>query len=236
MIALHGQHVIVPFGRLDDKFVLGRWPYDPAAARRIDAAGVVIEVAVDFELVSLGHVGGSGLEAGAVEDAAIAAGDALEADGQLKILVMLLGHQVPVALGDARAMNSAIFHGPILIAHLHPPCKVFAVEQGNPPFLGLFQARLSGRGRGEYYRQNQAAHHHAPISSRIAAAIRLVNSSTRARSGPSTITRASGSVPENRTSTRPDAPKAFWHASISRATAASSCSSRRSRTRTFCNL
>ena len=37
-------------------------------------------------------------------------------------------------------------------------------------------------------------------------AMREANASTCASSGPSTITRASGSVPENRTSTRPAAP------------------------------
>src|ERR1022692_178498 len=239
VVAHHGQHIIVPLRGLDRELVLGRRPHDPAAPRGVDAAGMMVQVAVDLELVSLGDVGGTGLEAGAVEDAAIAAGHALETDGQLEIFVVLFGHQVTVAFGDAHAVNRAVFHGPLLAAHLHPAGEVLAVEKRNPALLRLFQAGLlGGRGhcesRGQRQGRNQAAHVHAPISLRMAVAIRSVNSSTRARSGPSTITRASGSVPAKRTSTRPAEPNSCWHSSISRATAASSWSARLSRTRTFC--
>src|SRR5450755_1793727 len=195
----------------------------------------MVQVTVDLELISLGDIGRTGFKSGAVEDAAITAGHALEADGEFEILVMLFGHQVAVALGKAYAMNGAVLDSPLLAAHLHPSGEVFAVKERSPSFLRVFQAGLLGRGDAcQGQGQNQSTHDYAPISLRIAVAMRSVNSSTRARSGPSTMTRASGSVPEKRTSTRPEEPKACWHSSISRATSASSWSARRSRMRTFC--
>ena len=61
--------------------------------------------------------------------------------------------------------------------------------------------------------------------------MRAVKSSTCSRLGPSTITRASGSVPENLTSTRPDPPKDLSQARISRCTSGMPSSGRFSRTR-----
>src|SRR4051794_15178705 len=64
----------------------------------------------------------------------------------------------------------------------------------------------------------------APISLRIASAMVSHDRSTWAISGPSTITRASGSVPENRTSTRPDPANSASTRSISRVTEGASVS------------
>src|ERR1700677_5016386 len=158
--------------------------------------------AVDLELIAFGHVGRAWFEAGAVEDAAVAVGFALEAERQFEILVALVSHQVAVALGHADAVNGRVFDGPMLGADINPTGEVFPVENGHPSFVHFFEAGLRGGGCGQRQGQNPDTHLHAPISFLMAVAMRLVNSSTRARSGPSTMTRATGSVPEKRTSTR----------------------------------
>src|SRR5450631_1369305 len=145
VVANDSQNIVVPLRWLDDEFVLGRRPHDPAAAGSVDAAGVMVQVTVDLELVSLGDIGRTGFKTGAVEDAAVAAGHALEADGEFEILVMLFGHQVAVALGKAYAMNGAVLDSPLLAAHLHPSGEVFAVKERSPSFLRVFQAGLLGR-------------------------------------------------------------------------------------------
>ena len=105
-----------------------RRPGNPAFAVAVDAAGVVADDAVDLDLPAFGDFRRVALEFRVKVDAAVAVGFALEAQRQIKVLIVFLGGEVTVFLGHALAVDGAVFHDPFFVADVAPAREVLAVE------------------------------------------------------------------------------------------------------------
>src|SRR5262249_2241141 len=93
------------------------------------------------------------------EDTAVAIGLASESKREMEILVHLLGPEIAIIFGDACAVDSSVLHFPLLVADLHPPCEILAIEQREPAgFIGFRPGRawrlktINGGGRSQHQR------------------------------------------------------------------------------------
>src|SRR2546422_5067732 len=101
------------------------------------------------------------------EYAAVAIRLAFESKGEMEILVHLLRPEIAIILGDPRTVDGSVFYFPLLIAYLHPPGEVLAIEQRDPAGFIWFGPGRSGRlktidhgGRSQHHRKKRIAHFH----------------------------------------------------------------------------
>ena len=148
-ISVDLDEIVVPVAHADHALIFGRRPDHPSApVFGVDAGSVMHHGAVDLELHTLGHIGGSRLERAVEEDAAVAIPHALEAERKLKVFVVFFGLQVSVVLGEAFAVDRAILDHPALVAYFRPSVQVVAGEiagssrsRGASPFPGLWRPK-----------------------------------------------------------------------------------------------
>jgi hypothetical protein len=147
-VAFYFEGVFVPVAFADVELIFGGGPDDPAAAVAVDAAGVLADAAIDFELEAARDVGGAGFEVDVEEDAGVAAADALELEGHVEVFVVLGGLEVAVGFGGGFAFDFAVFDGPLFFADFDPAGEILAVEEVDPVFTGQFGGLdvLGGKG------------------------------------------------------------------------------------------
>jgi hypothetical protein len=140
VVALDLDEHVVPVGRAEHLFVFRCGPGNPLTAIAVQAAVVVVDGPIDFELQALSDVRAVGCEFGVEVDPAVAVGLALEAYREPEVFVLLLGSQVAVGTCDALAVNGAVFHRPFFLADLDPVGQILAVEQTYPLLTGMQRA------------------------------------------------------------------------------------------------
>src|SRR6185369_3737827 len=144
------------------------------------------------------------------------------------------GHlEVDLARDDAdEPPHVVLLDVPPVFAKMHSDAGRTAALGGQRGFDGIriIDAAHLADGRDVIDVHAEAQRVHQPSAASIAAAMRCAWRSTAPSSSPSTMTRASGSVPENRTTTRPRPPSASSASAIAPTTAGIDSSDRRSRT------
>ena len=116
VVAFDDEQVFIPLVLADYSFILGRGPNDPATAYIVDAAGMLANGAVDFELRALHDVRSSWLERHVKEDAAISIALAFEPQREMKVCIILRGLEITIVLGYGKPVDRTILDIPLFVA------------------------------------------------------------------------------------------------------------------------